>query len=783
VSPPITNSPTPSGTPLPSASPTPSPTVSPGPTSTPLPTSQSGYLYAWGPNAWGMLGNNTSVDAVSNPVANIISGYVWNKASSGYNTAGSIKNDGTLWMWGSNLNYLIGNGLSSFLSYSSPVQTAVGGNNWIQISVGRIIAAGIKSDTSLWMWGFNQDGNCGQGNDEPEISTPSQIITVKNWLRVSCGDSHTMAIKTDGSLWGWGANLIGQIGLPQLANFSSPVQSAFATTDWYQVACGTNYTLALKKNGTLWAWGYNYLGQLGNNTETSTSTPVQIGSGIWNQIASGYGLSAGILNDGSLYTWGFNGYGSLGDNTIINRSSPVKIGSSNTWLEISCGVSNISARKNDGTIWTTGNAGFGKLGNSSVINQSSFVQTGSNINSWQLVDMFKTGFGIAVATPPPSPSTSVSPTPTPTITLTPPATPAPTPTLGNMKLFTWGFNFIGQLGNNSILVGPGQSVPVQVGTAANWSLICGTNLGFYAIKSDGTMWSWGSNQFGNLGLGNTMNRSVPTQIGTGADWCAVSNTLDTYAMAIKNNGQLYGWGSNTFGAIGSQNTITYSSPVLIAGNTWSSVTMGANATVAIDTSGRLWTCGSGVSGMLGNNSSINRSSFVQTSLGGNNWAKCVAAGNALALKTDGTAWVWGNNYYGNLGLNNRQDKFIPIQIGTESTWSQISCGSQMCGSVKKDGTLWVWGRNNVGQLGDGTVINKSSPIQIGIGTDWMLVQCGYKDCFAVKKNGTLWGWGSNNGGALGNSSIINTSSPIQIGIITTYVNVMSTYGTTAALRT
>jgi alpha-tubulin suppressor-like RCC1 family protein len=297
------------------------------------------------------------------------------------------------------------------------------------------------------------------------------------------------------------------------------------------------------------------------------------------------------------------------------------------------------------------------------------------------------------------------------------------------------------------------------------------------------MWSWGSNQFGNLGIGNTMNRSVPTQIGTGTDWRAVSNSSNTYAMAIKNNGQLYGWGSNYFGELGTQNVISYSSPILVPGNTWSSVTMGSNVTVAIDTAGRLWTSGRGVYGLLGNNSSTNTSSFVQTYLGGNDWAKVTATGNVLALKTDGTAWVWGNNYYGNLGINNRQDKFIPTQIGTESTWSQISSGSEMCAAVKTDGTLWTWGRNNVGQLGDGTLVNRSSPIQIGNGTDWMLVQCGYKDCFAVKKNGTLYGWGSNNGGALGNNSTVNRSSPVQIGIVATYVNVISTFGTTAALRT
>ena len=777
----------PTASPIPTSQPTPSPSASPAPTLTPLPTSQSGYLYAWGPNSVGMLGNNSDVESVSQPVQNIMNSSYWLKISSGYTTAAAIKNDNTLWLWGNNFYYMIGNGADVIETYSSPVQTAIGGNNWLQISVGRWFSAAITNSNVLYMWGYNAEGGCGTNTSEMLISTPTQIVSSNNWLNVSCGGSHVMAVKTNGSLWGWGNNQNGQLGLTNVSgtNYSSPVQTISQGTNWVQVACGLNHSLGLKNDGSMWVWGYNYYGQLGNNQASTTGiySPVKIGTNSWVQVAAGYNMSAAIRNDGALFTWGFNGYGSLGDSTVISRSSPAQIGANLTWVEISVGASNISARKTDGTIWTAGNGTFGRIGNNTSISQSSFVQTGSSTSAWVAVDMFTTGLGIAKGTPAPSVSPTPQPTPTPTPTALPPI-PVPTVTFGNFKLFTWGSNEQGQLGQNTSFANMGISVPTQVGTATNWSLVAGSNVAFLAVKSDGTLWGWGYNNMGQLGIGNLMNKSVPVQIGTGTDWATVQNGVGANSYAIKNNGALYAWGSNFFGQLGTNNTIYYSSPILVTGNSWYAITISGENACGIDTQGRLWTVGWGRYGLLGNNSLINVSSFVQTSIGGYDWSMVEASANVLALKKDGSIWVWGDNYYGNLGIDNRQPKYTPYQVGTETNWADISAGqTYQCGGVKTDGTLWMWGRNYTGAIGDGTTINRSSPVKIGAGTDWLYVFGGYKKTFAMKTNGTLWAWGQNNLGALGNNSIVNTSSPVQVGVVTTYRKMANSAGSSAALRT
>ena len=783
----FTSSPVPTASPQVTPSATPSPSASPSPTLTPLPTSQTGYLYAWGPNALGLLGNNSNVESVSQPVQNVMNGSYWKKVSSGYNAAGAIKSDGSMWLWGDNFYYLIGNGAPPVETYSSPVQTSLGGNNWSQISIGKWFAAAITTSNVLYMWGFNAEGGCATNNSQQIVSVPTAIVAPNDWLTVSCGGTQVMGIKTDGSLWGWGNNQIGQLGLTNVSatNYSSPTQTVSKGNNWAQVSCGSNHTLGIKNDGSLWAWGGNYYGQLGNNQAGTTGTfsPVKIGTNSWIQVAGGYNMSAAIRNDGSLFTWGFNSYGALGDNSVVSRSSPVQIGAGLTWIEVSAGTSNISAIKNDGTIWAAGYGAFGRIGNSSVISQSSFVQTGSSISSWVSVDMYKTGMGIAKGTPAPSISPTPSPTPSPSPTSVPP-TPVPTVTLGNFKLFTWGSNEQGQLGLNSAFANTGVSVPTQVGVAANWSLVAGSNIAFLAVKSDGTLWGWGWNNFGQLGIGNLMSKSVPVQIGTGTDWASVQYGVGANSYAIKNNGSLYAWGSNFYGQLATNNTIYYSSPVLIAGNSWYAITVRGENAYGIDTQGRLWSVGWGQYGLLGNNSIINVSSFVQTSVGGYDWSMVDASSMVAAVKKDGSLWVWGDNYYGTLGINNRQTKYTPYQVGTDTTWADISVGnSYQCGGVKTDGTLWMWGRNYTGALGDGTTVNRSSPVKIGNSTDWLYVFGAFKKTFAMKTNGTLWAWGQNNLGALGNNSIINTSSPVQVGVIATYKKMANSAGSSAALRT
>ena len=343
-------------------------------------------LWMWGHNNYGGLGDN-SVIHKSSPIQTIAGGTNWKTVSgSGYHTS-AIKTDGTLWTWGHNNYGQLGD--NTIDNKSSPVQTIAGGTNWKQVSSGWFHTSAIKTDGTLWMWGLNNNGQLG---DNSVIRKSSPIQTVAggtNWKTVSGSIYHTAAIKTDGTLWTWGRNNYGQLGDSTVANKSSTVQTIAGGTNWKLVDCGAHHTSAIKTDGTLWLWGYNGYGQLGDSTVASKSSPVQTVAGgtNWKLVAGGAYHTAAIKTDGTLWTWGRNNYGQLGDNTDANKSSPVQtIAGGTNWKLVAGGSYHTSAIKTDGTLWLWGYNGYGQLGDSTVANKSSTVQTIAGGTNWKLVD-------------------------------------------------------------------------------------------------------------------------------------------------------------------------------------------------------------------------------------------------------------------------------------------------------------------------------------------------------------------------------------------------------------
>jgi len=301
-----------------------------------------GTLWMWGGNSYsGQLGDNTIVDR-SSPVQTITGGTNWKQVACGYFHTAGVKTDGTLWLWGRNAYGELGIGNTGIKS--SPVQTITGGANWTQVSASSSFvgfSAGVKSDGTLWLWGFNGYGQLGD-NTTVNKSSPVQTITGgTNWKQVSCGYGHVACVKTDGTLWLWGNNTIGQLGNNTTARRSSPVQTIAGGTNWKQVACGQSHTAAVKTDGTLWLWGFNAFGQLGNNTTGSRSSPVQTiaGGTNWKNVSCGSAHTACVKSDGALWLWGFNAFGQLGKNTTGNRSSPVQtIAGGTTWKLVAGGI-------------------------------------------------------------------------------------------------------------------------------------------------------------------------------------------------------------------------------------------------------------------------------------------------------------------------------------------------------------------------------------------------------------------------------------------------------------
>ena len=307
-----------------------------------------------------------------------LSAQCWQSISAGEYHSLAIKNDGTLWAWGRNVLYQLGDGTEVNRNIPTQIGTA---NNWIKVHAGYSSSYGIKADGTLWVWGSNAAEKLGTGNANYVIATPTQLGSDTNWLSVSDGWNHTIALKTDGTLWAWGKNEYGQLGDNTTVNKPTPTQIGTAT-NWQTIATGINHSLAIKSDGTLWFWGsrFNIYG-----TSTQNNIPIQIGTDTnWLKLAGGQHHCAAIKTDGTLWTWGENSTGQLGDGTTVYRTTPIQVGTATDWLDVSAGTRYTIATKNNLSFWSWGYNYGGQLGLGTSGNTSDVyipTQVGTSLDS------------------------------------------------------------------------------------------------------------------------------------------------------------------------------------------------------------------------------------------------------------------------------------------------------------------------------------------------------------------------------------------------------------------
>lgn len=352
-------------------------------------------LYSWGANTYGVLGlNNTTYYSSPKQVSATTT---WLSVSGSYITSYAIGVDNSLWSWGNNGYGQLGNGTSYPTPIpSSPVQ--VGSlTNWLKVTGRYYSVLALKTNGTIWSWAQNNNGQCGLGNTT-QYSSPKQIGALTNWSDIASGNNNCLAVKTDGTLWSWGNNNLGSLGLGNTTYYSSPKQIG-SLTSWLKVAAtGYAHSFAIKTDGTLWSWGGGVNGQSGLGNTTNYSSPKQVGALTdWSDITGGYNHVIAIKTNGTLWSWGRNQVGQLGTGNTTYYSSPKQIGSLTTWSK-SQGVYFASfAIKTDGTLWAWGqNTTTGQLGLGNKTNYSSPKQVGANTN-WYSIGATQGRFTLALA--------------------------------------------------------------------------------------------------------------------------------------------------------------------------------------------------------------------------------------------------------------------------------------------------------------------------------------------------------------------------------------------------
>ena len=335
------------------------------------------------------------------------------------------------------------------------------------------------------------------------------------------------------------------------------------------------------------------------------------------------------------------------------------------------------------------------------------------------------------------------------------------------NLVSCGYNNNSQLGvgdTNS------RSSPVQVGSYYQWRQVWSGKDNVIATGIDGNLYRWGNNSNGQLGLGNTSNATSPaayspTAFASSPSWVYVpsSGYGIVSSAAIKSDGTLWTWGQNSSGQLGLGDNIPRSSPVQVGSPTnWKSVSVGGSHMLGIASDSTLWAWGDNSSGQLG----LGNSSNFPSNVGSDTWLNVSTTyQSTAAVKSDGSLWACGYNGNGNLGLGDTVNRSSPVQVGSYYGWNSVVMGRYNMFVIGNDNSLWVCGDNSSGQLGLGNTTYRSSPVQVGSLTNWQSISCFDKSVVAVKTDGSMWVWGDNAKGQLALKNTTSISSPVQISTL------------------
>ena len=719
----------------------------------------TGAVNCWGFNGSGQLGDGTTTKSlVPVPVGAFTGGATAVSITAGGAHTCALLNTGAVNCWGHNGYGQLGNGTTTKSLVPVPVGAFTGGATAVSITAGGSHTCAVLNTGVVNCWGWNGIGQLGNGNTtDSSVPVPVGAFTGgATAVSITAGNAHTCAVLNTGAVNCWGRNDYGQLGNGTTTDSSVPVPvNAFtggATA--VSITAGNAHTCAVLNTGAVNCWGYNGIGQLGNNSLTDSSVPVKVGAftdGVTAvSITAGNYYTCAVLNTGAANCWGHNSYGRLGDGTTTDSPVPVPVDPftdvTATAVSITAGNSHTCALLNTGAVNCWGENWAGQLGNGTTTDSSVPVPVGAF-----------TGGVTAVSITAGNQHTCAL--------------------LNTGAVNCWGYNWAGQLGNGTTT---DSSVPVAVaaftGGVTAVSITAG-NQHTCALLNTGAVNCWGYNWAGQLGDGTTTDRSVPVPVNafTGGVTAVSITAGNFHTCALLNTGAVNCWGYNWAGQLGDGTTTDRSVPVPVnaftGGVTAVSITAGDFHTCALLNTGVVNCWGRNNNGQLGNGNTT--ASPVPVPVGaftGGATAVSITAGgfHTCALLNTGVVNCWGNNGNGQLGNGTTTKSLVPVPVGAFTggvTAVSITAGGDHTCAVLNTGAVNCWGNNGNGQLGNGTTTKSLVPVPVGAftgGATAVSITAGGDHTCAVLNTGAVNCWGYNGIGQLGNNSLTKSLVPAKV---------------------
>jgi len=629
-------------------------------------------------------------------------------------------------------------GVADTVDRRIPVKVGVSGN---KVACGGYKTAVLLADGTVRTFGNNDFGNLGINNSGGSRQTPVQVFGISSSATtVACGFYHAAVLLADGTVRTFGYNIHGQLGVNDTTQRNTPVQVFGISSSATAVACGPYHTAVVLADGTVRTFGLNGQGRLGDNTNASKSTPVQVFgiSSSATAVACGGAHTAVLLADGTVRTFGNNNQGALGVNDTTSRQTPVQVfGISSSATAVACGQYHTAVLLADGTVRTFGLNSQGQLGVNDTANRSTPVQV----------------FGIS------SSAVAVGCGTYHTAVL-----------LADGTVRTFGGNSYGQLGVNDTTQ---RLTPVQVfGISSSATAVAVRRSGTVVLLADGTVRTFGRNLFGNLGVNDTTDRSTPVQVVTGFIYGGGVGKVaggSGFTAVVLADGTVRTFGENDQGQLGinvSGGSRETPVQVFVISSSATAVACGNRFTAVLLADGTVRTFGFNNSGGLGVDDNTNRLTPVQV-FGISSSATAIACGsyNTSVLLADGTVRTFGRNNFGQLGVGDTTTRQTPVQVvGISSSATAVACGQYHTAVLLADGTVRTFGRNNFGELGiDVSGGSRQTPVTVLNITSATAVACGQQHVAVLLANGTVRTFGNNTFGGLGvNVNGGTRQTPVQV---------------------